>query len=393
MPHVSQRLANVCESQTVALNSLMAKMRREGKDVVALGAGEPDFDTPDFIKEEAIAAIRQGFTKYTPADGILELREAVCNWLKDEYNADYQANEVIITNGAKHAVYEGILAVVDPGDEVLLPAPYWVSYPEQIKMAGGVEKILDTKKEDGYKITPQQLEKAITSKTRLLILNSPNNPSGAVYSEAELAGLAAVIKKTGIYVLSDEIYDTIIYDQKKFTSMIKYREIRDQLLLVNGVSKSFAMTGWRIGYLAAHKDIVNAVKRYQGHSTSNPTSVSQKAALAGLLGKKDFLAVMNKAFTERRNYVHQRLTAIPGVSCMLPQGAFYAFPDFSFYYGKKGIQGSNDLCSYLLEQFNVALVPGMAFGMENNTRLSFATSMQALVKALDRIENGLKSLL
>lgn len=393
MPHISQRLGNVCESQTVALNGLMAKMRREGKDVVALGAGEPDFDTPDFIKEAAINSIKQGFTKYTPADGILELREAVCNWLKNEYEADYQTNEIIITNGAKHAVYEGILAVVDPGEEVLLPAPYWVSYPEQIKMAGGVEKILDTKKQDGYKITPQQLEQAISKKTRLLILNSPNNPSGAVYSEAELAGLVEVIKKTGIYVLSDEIYDTIIYDGNKYTSMIQFKEIRDQLLLVNGVSKSFAMTGWRIGYLAAHKDIVNAVKKYQGHSTSNPTSVSQKAALAGLLGNKDFLAIMNKAFTERRNYVQQRLTAIPGVTCLLPQGAFYAFPDFSFYYGKKGIQGSIDLCSYLLEQFNVALVPGMAFGMENNTRLSFATSMAALEKALDRIENGLKSLL
>jgi len=393
MPHVSQRLSQISESQTVALNSLMAKMRREGKDVIALGAGEPDFDTPDHIKAAAIASIKEGFTKYTPADGIMELREAICVWLKNEYGADYVPNEIIVTCGAKHAVYEGILSVVDPGDEVILPAPYWVSYPEQIKMAGAVVKVIDSKQEKGLKVTARELEKAITDKTRLLILNSPSNPSGAVYDEKELQALVAVIKESGIYVLSDEIYDTIIYDGIKYTSMIKFKEIRDQVLLVNGVSKSFAMTGWRIGYLAAHKDIVTAVKKYQGHSTSNPTSISQKASLAGLLGEMDFLKTRNKAFTERRDYVHKRLNSIKGVNCMLPQGAFYAFPDLSFYFGEKGINSSQDLCGYLLENFNVAIVPGIAFGVDQNARLSFATSMQVLEKALDRIESGLKSLL
>jgi len=393
MPHVSQRLSQISESQTVALNSLMAKMRRDGKDVIALGAGEPDFDTPDHIKAAAIASIKEGFTKYTPADGIMELREAICAWLKNKYGADYVPNEIIVTCGAKHAVYEGILSVVDPGDEVILPAPYWVSYPEQIKMAGAVVKVIDSKQEKGLKVTARELEKAITDKTRLLILNSPSNPSGAVYDEKELQALVAVIKESGIYVLSDEIYDTIIYDGVKYTSMIKFKEIRDQVLLVNGVSKSFAMTGWRIGYLAAHKDIVTAVKKYQGHSTSNPTSISQKASLAGLLGEMDFLKTRNKAFTERRDYVHKRLNSIKGVNCMLPQGAFYAFPDLSFYFGEKGINSSQDLCGYLLENFNVAIVPGIAFGVDQNARLSFATSMQVLEKALDRIESGLKSLL
>ncbi len=393
MPHISKRLSQISESQTVALNSLMAKMKREGKDVVALGAGEPDFDTPDHIKDAAIESIKAGFTKYTPADGLMDLREAICDWIKDEYGAEYQPNEVVVTCGAKHAVYEGILSVTDPGDEILLPAPYWVSYPEQIKMAGGVAKILETSQENGLKITAEQLKSAITDKTRLLILNSPSNPSGAVYNKQEIDALVKVIKESGIYVMSDEIYDMIIYDNMEYTSLTQYPEIRDQLLLVNGVSKSFAMTGWRIGFLAAHKDLITSVKKYQGHSTSNPTSISQKAALAGYNGQKDFLKEMNKAFTERRNYVHKRLNDMEGVKCMLPQGAFYAFPDFSYYFGKKNINSSIDFCGYLLEEFNVAIVPGVAFGVDTNARLSFATSMEMLEKALDRIEDGLKSLL
>ena len=393
MPHISKRLSQISESQTVALNGLMAKMKREGKDVVALGAGEPDFDTPEHIKKAAIESINAGFTKYTPADGTMELRETICDWIKSEYGAEYQPNEVIVTCGAKHAVYEGILSVADPGDEILLPAPYWVSYPEQIKMAGANAVILDTNLENGLKITADQLRSAITSKTRLLILNSPSNPSGAVYSKKELDELVKVIKETGIYVMSDEIYDKIIYDNMPYTSLTQYPEIRDQLLLVNGVSKSFAMTGWRIGFLAGPKDLVTAIKKYQGHSTSNPTSISQKAALAGYKGDKDFLGKMTAAFTERRNYVHQRLNAMQGVTCMLPQGAFYVFPDFSWYYGKKNINTSIDLCGYLLETFNVAIVPGVAFGMDSCARLSFATSMDVLKKALDRIEEGLKSLL
>ena len=396
MPGLSQKFSQISESQTVALNSLMARMKREGRDVVALGAGEPDFDTPQHIKDAAITAIRQGKTKYTPADGIMDLKEAISKWLADDYGAVYKPSEIIVTPGAKYAVFQALLAVCDPDDEVLLPVPYWVSYPEQIKLAGAVLKPLQPEKKAELKITAEQLDRAITDKTKVLILNSPSNPSGAVYSAKELEDLVKVIEKRGIYVISDEIYDKIVYDGVPFASMTKYAAIREQLLLVNGVSKSFAMTGWRIGYLAAPQEIATAVKKYQGHTTSNPTSISQYAALSGINGPKEFINEMMKAFTERRNYVHTRLINMPGVSCMLPQGAFYAFPDFGAYIGtsQNGVEmnSSIDLCGYLLEKFDVAIVPGIAFGMDTHARLSFATSMEVLEKALDRIESGLASL-
>ncbi|RPI03401.1 MAG: pyridoxal phosphate-dependent aminotransferase [Calditrichaeota bacterium] len=393
MPHISKRLAQICESQTLALNSVMMRMKREGKDVVSLGAGEPDFDTPPHIKEAAIKAIQEGFTKYTPVDGLFELKEAISAWIKHEHGVHYSTEQIIVTCGAKHAVYQGILAVCDPEDEVLLPKPYWVSYPEQIKLAGAQIVEMTPGDASGLKITAQQLEKAITSKTRLLILNSPSNPSGIVYSREELAAIAQVIKRSGIYVLADEIYDKITFDDLPFASMTVFPEIRDQVIYVNGVSKTFAMTGWRIGFLAAHQEVATAVRNYQGHSTSNPTSISQKAALEGYRADKAFLAEMKNAFQQRRDYVHQRLNAMPDVHCELPQGAFYAFPNFSAYYHKSGgICSSMDLCSYLIEKYNVAMVPGIAFGMDDYSRLSFATSMQNLEKALDRIENGLADL-
>jgi len=391
MPHISKRFTDISESKTVALNSVMAQMKREGKDVVGLGAGEPDFDTPDHIKKAAIKAINQGFTKYTPADGLFDLKEAIVSWIKSEHNVNYSPREIGITCGAKHAVYQSIAAVCDPGDEVVLPEPYWVSYPEQIKLAGAVIKTIEPEPDNELKITADQLGNAITDKTRLLILNSPSNPSGAVYAENELTDLAKVIADSGIYVLSDEIYDQIVFDNISYTSMTAYPEIREQLIYINGVSKSFAMTGWRIGFLAAHQDIATAVKKYQGHSTSNPASISQKAALAGYLEDKTFLNDMRAAFEKRRNYVHERLNAMPDVSCMLPKGAFYAFPDFSAYMNGE-ISSSLDFCSYLLKNHNVAIVPGMAFGMDGHARLSFATSMENLEKALDRIEEGLNAI-
>ncbi len=396
MLQISKRFSQICESQTVALNSTMAKLKREGKDVVALGAGEPDFDTPDFIKQAAIAALHQGFTKYTPAEGIIELREAICKWLSDDYKAEYKPRQVVITCGAKHAVYQGVLAVCDPGDEVILPAPYWVSYPEMIKLAGASMVTIHPTPENQLKITPEQLKRALSPKTKLLILNSPSNPSGAVYNRQELDSLVRVIKDAGIFVLSDEIYDKIVFDDARFASLANYPEIKEQLLLVNGVSKSYAMTGWRIGFIAAPEQVADAIKAYQGHSTSNPTSISQKAALAALLGDKGFIAEMHEAFTRRRNYVQQRLTAMPGVTCCLPKGAFYAFPNIGFCFGKRNgdrtVNNSMELCAYLLEDYGVAIVPGSAFGMEGHVRLSFATSMEILKKALDRIENGLTSL-
>ena len=396
MVRVSQRFSQISESQTVALTGVMTRMIRQGHDVVSLGAGEPDFDTPLPIKECAIESIREGHTKYTPADGSLELKDTICSWIKKEHNADYTPLEIIVTCGAKHAVFEAIMAVCDPGDEVLLPAPYWVSYPEQIKLAGAIPKIIPTDEKSNLKVTIQQLEKFLTPKTRLIILNTPGNPSGAVYEENEVKDIVRFVLKSGICILADEIYDKIIYDNLSFSSFARYKEIRDQLLFVNGVSKSFAMTGWRIGYLACHKDIASAVKKYQGHSTSNPSSISQKAAQAALEGDTRFIENNLKTFTERRDYVYNRLVSIDGVTCFYPKGAFYAFPNISTFISKsfngKTIEGSADLCSILLEHFGVAIVPGSAFGMENHVRLSFAASMDTLKKALDRIEKGIKSL-
>ncbi len=396
MPFLSKRFAEICESPTMALNSTLARLKREGKDVVALGAGEPDFDTPAHIKAAAVAAIEAGFTKYTPAEGAMELREAVCRWMAEELEVQYKPRQVIITCGAKHAVYQGVLAVCDPGDEVILPAPYWVSYPEMIKLAGAKMVTVNPQPDRQLKITAEQLAAAITPRTRLLILNSPSNPSGAVYSRSELDQLVKVIRQAGIYVLSDEIYDKIVFDDAEFVSLTAYPEIREQLLLVNGVSKSFAMTGWRIGWIVAPEMVADAIKSYMSHSTSNPTSISQKAALQALNGDKTFIAEMHKAFSERRDYVQRRLTAIPGVRCFPPQGAFYAFPDISFYFGKqhqgRAINTSMELCAFLLEHFGVAVVPGSAFGMEGHVRLSFATSLAVLEKALDRIEAGLLAL-
>lgn len=396
MPTLSKRFAEICESPTMALNSTLARLKREGKDVVALGAGEPDFDTPDHIKAAAVAAIEAGFTKYTPAEGAMELREAVCRWMAEELKVQVKPRQVIITCGAKHAVYQGVLAVCDPGDEVILPAPYWVSYPEMIKLAGAKMVTVNPQPDHQLKITAEQLAGAITPRTRLLILNSPSNPSGAVYSRSELDQLVKVIHQAGLYVLSDEIYDKIVFDDAEFVSLAAYPEIRDQLLLVNGVSKSFAMTGWRIGWIVGPENVADAIKSYMSHSTSNPTSISQKAALQALNGDKAFIAEMHQAFSERRDYVQKRLTAIPGVRSFPPQGAFYAFPDISFYFGKQykgqAINTSMELCAFLLEHFGVAVVPGSAFGMEAHVRLSFATSLAVLEKALDRIEAGLLAL-
>jgi aspartate/methionine/tyrosine aminotransferase len=394
---LSKRFSNIQESKTVALSGTLARMRREGKDVISLGAGEPDFDTPDPIKEAAIQSIRDGFTKYTPADGMFDLKQAVCSWLVSEYGADYGPDQIVITCGAKHAVFQAICAVCNPGDEVLLPAPYWVSYPEQIALAGANARILETRMDSGLKISSAQIKENLTPKTRLLILNSPSNPSGAVYDKSELEEIAALAVENDFYVLADEIYDKIVYDDAEFTSLTQFPALQDRLLLVNGVSKSFAMTGWRIGFLAAPQAIASAVKRFQGHTTSNPASISQMAALQAYRGEKSFQSRMLQAFTERRNVVYERLNQMAGVMCPKPQGAFYAFPDVSHYYSmvtpdQDPIRSGMDLCNFLLMHHGVAIVPGSAFGMENHVRLSFATSMETLNKALDRIEQGLKSL-
>lgn len=396
MKTLAQRIQTIEESQTVALNAILARLKREGRDVIALGAGEPDFDTPDYIKQAAIDAINEGFTKYTPAEGIHELRQSISKWIETEYGVLYNPNQIVVTCGAKSAVFQAILSICDPGDEVILPIPYWVSYPEQIKLADAKIRYLEPASSESLKISAPQLEKALNNRTKLLILNSPNNPSGAVYTHDELTQLIRVIKDSGIFVLADEIYDKIVFDNMPYSSLCQFPDVRDQVILVNGVSKTFAMTGWRIGYLAANEQIAIAVKKYQGHSTSNATSISQKAAFAAMCGNRVFIEMMHEAFTERRNYVHRRLCAMPQIQCRLPEGAFYAFPNISAYFGRRKdgflINDSKSFCAYLLEKYSVALVPGIAFGMDTNVRLSFATSMENLHKALDRIEQGLESL-
>ncbi len=393
MPHISKKFLNIGESQTVGLTGVTAELMRQGKDVITLGVGEPDFDTPAHIKQAGLRAIRDGFTKYTPADGLLDLKQAIIAWLDEKYNAGYAPEEVVVTNGAKQAVAQAIFAVCDPGDEVIVPAPFWVSYPEQVKLAGAVPRVLQPRADASLKITAEQLANAISSKTRLLILNTPCNPSGIVYNKQELQELVNVIEKSGIYVLSDEVYDQIIFDERPFYSLSSFAEIRDQLLYVNGLSKSFAMTGWRIGFLAAHGDVAAAVKKYQGHTTSNASSIAQYAAIEAYQGEKDFLHDMISAYQQRRDFVIKRLQDFKNVKCVVPRGAFYAFPDFSVYYNReKGLNSSIEFCSFLLRKFNVALVPGIAFGMDKHVRLSFAASMETLREALNRIEAGIESI-
>ena len=394
MSYISKKFSQISESQTVALTGLTNEMIRQGNDIISMGVGEPDFDTPMHIKEAGIQAISRGLTKYTATDGLYDLKKAISTWLKDSYDADYSADELIVTSGAKQAVAQAIFAVCDPGDQVLIPQPFWVSYPEQVKLAGAAPIFIETSAQGRFKISADDLKKAITKKTRLLLLNSPANPSGAVYSKQELEALVEIIRKAGIYVLADEIYDQIVFDNKKFASLSSFREIKDQLLYVNGVSKGFAMTGWRIGFLAANKSIINAVKKFQGHTTSNASTISQYAAIEAFRGDKSFISGMVSTYQKRRDYLIKRLKSFKNVDCFEPEGAFYAFPDFSMYYNRDiGLTSSIDFCSYLLKKFNVAIVPGIAFGMENHVRLSFATSMDTLKNALYRIEAGLDSIL
>lgn len=391
MAVLSDKFSQLEESQTVALTGLLAELRRQGNDVISLGAGEPDFPTPTHVKRAAIQAIEQDFTHYTPVDGIAELKESISEWLHHKYGVAYANDELVITSGAKHAVYQAILAVCNPGDEVLLPKPFWVSYPEQIKLAGA--RVVELEPDSHLKIQPETLQRAITRNTKLMILNTPSNPSGVVYSEEELRDIAAVLEQAGVWILSDEIYDELVYDDFPFASMLEFPNMRDRVLYVNGVSKSFAMTGWRIGFLAAPQPVAAVVKKYQGHSTSNPCSISQKAAWEAYRAPKDVLVSMKQEFQKRRDFVYNSLRSIQHVTCPKPQGAFYAFPNVSAYYNKsKGIDSSHEFCNVLLRQFNVAIVPGSAFGMDEHVRLSSASSMPTLQKALERIEHGLHSL-
>ncbi len=387
---LSEKYRSVSPSSTLAIDSKYKEMKKSGLDVVGFGAGEPDFDTPRHIKDAAIKAINDGFTKYTPASGTLDLKKAICDKFKRENGLDYTVKNIVVSNGAKHALLNALGAIVNPGDEVLFSSPYWVSYKEMVKISDGVPVIIDTREEDNFKFTAEELEAAITDKTKALILNTPSNPTGMVYSESELAAIAEVVKKHDLFVISDEIYEHLIYDMERPRSIATIDGMKDRTIVVNGVSKTFAMTGWRIGYTAANEEITSLMANVQSHYTSNPNSIAQVAALAALTGPMDSVIEMKKAFNERRLYMVERMNKIPGVSCIKPEGAFYVMMNISALKGKKidgkTIETSDDFAGAFLEKELVAVVPCSGFGNDNFVRWSYATSMDNIKKGLDRLE-------
>lgn len=388
---ISKRLSQIGSSPTLAITAKAKQMKQEGINVIGFGAGEPDFDTPAHIKNAAKKAIDSGFTKYTPASGTKELKEAIGKKFEADNDLEFSPEEILVSCGAKHSIFNAILALCNEGDEVILPSPYWVSYPEMIKIAGAKSVILETTQENDFKMEPQQLQEAITSKTKLLILNSPSNPTGMVYTKDELLSISRILTEKGVFCISDEIYEKIIYDGQKHISIASLEPaIKRLTIAVNGVSKSYSMTGWRIGYAAGPKEIIQAMSNLQSHSTSNPTSISQKAALAALKGPQEPLQNMVAEFARRRNYIVEKLNSIKGISCLKPQGAFYVFPDVSRIVGKtfkqQTIRDSVSLTQILLSQANVAVVPGSVFGAGSNLRLSYATSLGNIKEGMERIK-------
>lgn len=375
----------------MAINARAKKMIKEGLHIVNFGVGEPDFDTPENIKAAAEEALEKGYTKYTPVDGIDELKQAICEKLRKDNGLEYNPDQIVISNGAKHSLYNAVQVLVNPGDEVILPAPYWVSYAEIVKLAGGIPKVVNTKEENEFKLTAPELEEAINPRTKLLILNTPNNPTGSVYSKEELRVLSEVLVKNGIMVISDEIYEKLIFDNSEHVSIASLSpEIKEQTILVNGVSKSYSMTGWRIGYTASIKPVAKAMADIQSHATSNANSFAQWGALEALRGSQESIKKMVTEFSKRRDYIVKRLFAISGVTCNKPQGAFYAFPNISFAFGKsyrgEKIKDSVDLAKVLLNYGQIAVVPGIAFGVGDCLRFSYATSLKNIEEGLNRFE-------
>jgi aspartate aminotransferase len=394
---LANRVNRIKPSPTLAISAKANALRAEGVDVVSFGAGEPDFDTPQNIKDAAIRAINDGFTKYCPAGGTVELKEAVAEKFKKDNNLSYDIAQIIISCGAKHSIYNIMQAILEGGTEVIIPAPYWVSYPPMATLAGARPVIVDTQEEEGFKITPAQLKKAITKKTRAILLNSPSNPTGASYRKEELERIAEVAVEKNIFVISDEIYEKIIYDDYQFVSIASLgKDIYDLTITVNGVSKAYAMTGWRIGYAAGPKEIIAAMTKTQSQSTSNPTSIALKAAVEALRGPQEAVEEMRKEFAKRRDYIVERCNSIEGMSCLKPPGAFYVFPNISGLLGKgfegRRIDSSADLTDYLLDTAKVAVVPGVDFGTEGYLRLSFATSRENIKKGMDRIAEAVAKL-
>src|SRR5437773_1577506 len=385
---ISQRAASLSPSLTLAIDSKGKQMKADGLDVVGFGAGEPDFDTPHHIKDAAIKALNEGFTKYTPASGIPELRQAIADKFKRENGLTYKASQIIVSCGGKHSCYNLILATCQEGDEVIIPAPYWLSYPEMVKLASATPMIVETSDKTEFKITPEALRKAITARTRLFILNSPSNPTGSVYAPEEIKALGDICVEKGVLIMSDEIYEHLLYDGATHKSVASFSQAHyEHTVLVHGFAKAWSMTGWRLGWCAAPEPIAKAMDAIQSHSTSNPTSFAQKGGVAALTGPQDHLAGWLAEFNRRRTYAHQKLNRIPGVSCVNAKGAFYLFPNIS----KTGLK-SSEFCARLLEVEKVAAVPGIAFGADDYIRISYATGMASIEKGLELIERFCRSL-
>jgi aspartate aminotransferase len=388
---LSKKSMSIQPSSTLAISSKAKAMKADGLDVISFGAGEPDFDTPENIKRAAIIAIENGFTKYTPASGIPDLKKAICEKFKKENGISYTPANIVVSNGAKHSLLNAFQAICNPGDEVIIPGPYWVSYPEMVKMADGVPVELIAKEENGFEFTIDELKAKITNKTKALVLNSPSNPTGMVYDNDLIKEIADLCVEKGIYVVADEIYERLVYDREATVSIASLNdEIKDLTIIVNGVSKTYSMTGWRIGYTAANEKITKIMSNMQSHATSNPNSIAQMAAIEAITGPQDAVATMKKAFNERRKYMFERINSIQGLSCIMPGGAFYIMMNISAYKGKelygKMIDGSDSFAGLLLEKNLTAVVPGSGFGTDDHVRLSYATSMQNIEKGLDRIE-------
>jgi aspartate aminotransferase len=394
---LASRVASIKPSATLSMTVKAKALAAQGIPIIDFGVGEPDFDTPEIIKESAIEAIKRGFTKYTPPGGIDALKSAITQKLYEEKGISYEKNEVIVSCGAKHSLYNIAQALFEKGDEVIIPAPFWVSYPDQVLINEGTPVIVPTEEEDGFILNPERLKKAITSRTKAIILNSPSNPTGAAYSKKNLEDIAEIVLKHNILVIFDEIYEKIVYDGFKHVNIATLSpELKALTIIVNGVSKAYSMTGWRIGYTVGPKEIIKAMEMIQGQSTSNPTSISQKASIVALEKGDPFTEKMVTEFDQRRRYMVERLNKMAEVSCFLPKGAFYAFPKISSYFGKKGpsgeIKNSIDLSTYFLEKAHVAVVAGEPFGDDRYIRLSYATGMEKIKMGLDQIESALLKL-
>lgn len=389
---LAKRVKSLTPSTTLAITAKAKELKAQGLDVIGLGAGEPDFNTPQHIIDAAVASMNEGQTKYTPAAGLPALKEEIINKFQKDQGIDYSGNEIIVGSGAKHVLYTLFQVILDEGDEVIIPTPYWVSYPEQVKLAGGVPVYIEGSEENEFKITPQQLKQAITENTKAVIINSPSNPTGMLYSKEELTELGQVCLDNNVLIVSDEIYEKLVYGANKHVSIAQISpELKEQTIIINGVSKSHSMTGWRIGYAAGNKEIIKAMTNLASHSTSNPTTTAQYGAIAAYAGSQDAVEQMRQAFEGRLNQIYDKLVAIPGVSCIKPQGAFYLFPNVKKAVELTGYANVDDFSTALLEEALVAVIPGSGFGAPDNIRLSYATSLDLLEAAVERIHQFVDS--